>query len=181
MPTRKSTGARLSSAAMPLASIASATVAPDANCNSRTNWRAGSAYTTVTRSVASGINAHRFATEVVDHAVRDFLETGAHDRCHQATGVFEVERERDLAAALAERRERPRSGQAAERTFDELHRNALRRVERVARRERLGHAGDAHFEPGGQRVLAAFDDAGTGAPLETARVRLEIVDKLVHL
>jgi hypothetical protein len=62
-----------------------------------------------------------------------------------------------------------------------LHRDAARRLERVARRERLRHAGDAHFQARGQCIVGTLEHARVGAPCKARWICLDIVDQVEHL
>ena len=90
--------------------------------------------------------ALRLAAEFVDHAVGQFLEPSAKNRSQDAAAVFEIQRQRDLAAGFAQRGEFPDAGQGLERPVGELHRDALRGIERVARAETLCRAGNAQIQ-----------------------------------
>src|SRR5690606_38302738 len=114
-------------------------------------------------------------------AVGESLETEREGRTDPAPGHLEIEREPDLATMLAERAEAPATAQRAERALDQRHVDALRVCQRIARRERGTQRAHAHVQARDQPVRAAVAYLGRVTPLETARIRLHVVDQVEHL
>src|SRR4051812_5054297 len=180
MPLASDDAAIPSSASRPDAAIASAIVAPAASLIRRRNWRPGSAYATST-SIVSAIRLAGGADEVVDHAIGDTLKTEPERRAGEHAGILEIERERDLAAGVAERRERELAFERLQRAFDEMHVQSPRAQGGIARREALREAGEAQIKPRDAHVVGlARDDLRAGAPRKARRVCFDVVDEVEH-
>src|SRR5690348_11760425 len=148
IPTRSSlTGTSGQAWRKPEPAIASPTLAPCGNSSSRRNTRSGAAQTTLTRMVArSGMGAVGFSHEIVHHAVGEFLEAHAQRQPGQRIADLEIQRQADLAAFIAERREHPFPAQGPERAFHESHADAVGALELVAGDEVLGEARETQVQ-----------------------------------
>src|SRR5246127_3364816 len=141
-----------SSCKIPDCSPACITELPAGRLTRRITWRSGVAQTTST-VMRSAIHLLRLAAKIVHHAAGQPLETQLQRRAAQASGIIEIQLQRDLAAVRAERDEIPETFQAAKGPVHQAHLQAMRMVDRVTGGEAVMEAGELEIQPCHQHVV----------------------------